>query len=178
RLADCLRVEFGTDTSERVRGYFAILDALQPEAQPGSRREHLDELSERLRLLSKAADDGRAIDASIIIPVFNCVGYTLACVLSLLEHGANSRFEIIIADDASSDETAAVFGAIGGVVRCLTRETNQGFIGNCNLAAREARGRHVVLLNNDTFVLDGWLDELLAPLQRFNGVGLTGSKLL
>ena len=74
--------------------------------------------------------------------------------------------------------TAAVFGAIGGVVRCLTQEANQGFIGNCNLAAREARGRHIVLLNNDTFVLEGWLDELLLPFERFSGVGLTGSKLL
>jgi GT2 family glycosyltransferase len=96
----------------------------------------------------------------------------------LFEHGSNSRFEVIIADDASSDETAAVFGAIGGVVRCATQRANQGFIGNCNIAAREARGRYVVLLNNDTFVLDGWLNELLAPFERFAGVGLTGSKLL
>jgi glycosyltransferase involved in cell wall biosynthesis len=36
----------------------------------------------------------------------------------------------------------------------------------------------VVLLNNDTFVLDGWLDELLAPFTRFADVGLAGSKLL
>ncbi|HEY4472550.1 MAG TPA: glycosyltransferase [Stellaceae bacterium] len=178
QLADFLRSEFGGDTLERVRGYFGIIDALAPDAEPALRREHLDSLTERLRLLSKAADDGRPIDASIVIPVFNSIGYTIACVLSLLEHGANSRFEIIIADDASSDETAAVFGAIGGVVRCVTQETNQGFSGNCNRAAREARGRYVALLNNDTFVLEGWLDELLAPFECFSGVGLTGSKLL
>src|SRR5262249_57016283 len=82
RLADFLRVEFGPDTAERVHGYFAIVDALRPEAEPGFRREHLEDLTECLRLLSKAADDGRPIDASIIIPVFNCLGYTLACVLS------------------------------------------------------------------------------------------------
>jgi glycosyltransferase involved in cell wall biosynthesis len=34
------------------------------------------------------------------------------------------------------------------------------------------------LLNNDTLILDHWLDELLAPFDRFNGVGLVGSKLL
>src|SRR5580704_9543662 len=39
-------------------------------------------------------------------------------------------------------------------------------------------GRYVVLLNNDTLILDHWLDELLAPFGRFNGVGLVGSKLL
>ena len=178
RLADFLRNEFGNATDDRVRGYFAIVDALRPEADADLRRELLDEVTQRLGLLSKAADDGRPIDASIIVPVFNCVGYTLACVLSLFEHGANSRFEIIIADDASSDETAAVFGAVGGVVRCLTHATNQGFVGNCNLAAREANGRVIALLNNDTFVLEGWLDELLMPFERFTGVGLTGSKLL
>jgi GT2 family glycosyltransferase len=178
RLANFLRNEFSNDTAERVRGYFAIVEALMPGAEPGLRREHLDDLTERLQLLSKAADDGRPIDASIIIPVFNCVSYTIACVLSLFEHGANSRFEIIIADDASTDETAAVFGAIGGGVRCVTQDGNQGFIRNCNIAARHASGRHVVLLNNDTFVLEGWLDELLAPFDRLADVGLTGSKLL
>ena len=178
RLADFLRSEFGGDTVERVRGYFAVIDALMSDAEQGLRREHLDSLTERLRLLSKAADDGRPIDASIVLPVFNSIGYTIACVLSLFEHGANSRFEIIVADDASSDETAAVFGAIGGVVRCVTQVANQGFNGNCNRAAREARGRYVAFLNNDTFVLEGWLDELLAPFERFSGIGLTGSKLL
>jgi GT2 family glycosyltransferase len=178
RLADFLRNEFSGDTAERVRGYFAITDALAPDAEPALRREQLDELTGRLQRLSKAADDGRPVEASIIIPVFNSVGFTIACAVSLFEHGSNSRFEVIIADDASSDETAAVFGAIGGVVRCVTQRANQGFIGNCNIAAHEARGRYVVLLNNDTFVLDGWLDELLAPFERFAGVGLTGSKLL
>src|SRR5207248_11247085 len=78
RLTDFLRNEFSADTAERVRGYFAIVDALRPEAEPAQRRQHLDEFSARLRLLSKAADDGRSIDASIIVPVFNCIGYTLA----------------------------------------------------------------------------------------------------
>src|SRR5205085_5817582 len=93
RLADFLRSEFGGDTVERVRGYFAVIDALMPDAERGLRREHLDSLTERLRLLSKAADDGRPIDASIVLPVFNSIGYTIACVLSLFEHGANSRLK-------------------------------------------------------------------------------------
>src|SRR2546423_1777595 len=78
----------------------------------------------------------------------------------------------------SSDETEAVVSALGGAVRCITHAENYGFIGNCNLSARAASGEYLVLLNNDTIVLDNWLDELLAPFGRFRNVGLVGSKLL
>jgi O-antigen biosynthesis protein len=68
--------------------------------------------------------------------------------ISLLEHVSTARYEIIIGDDVSPDETAAVFAAVGGVVRCVTHQTNAGFIRNCNLSAGYATGRYVVLLNN------------------------------
>ena len=178
RLEEFLRHEFSADSAARVRTYFEIIDDLEGNTDQTSRRACLDRLVERLQRLSTTANDSRPIDASIVIPAFNSVEFTIACALSLFEHASNSRFEIIIADDASTDETAAVFTRIGGLVRCLTQPTNQGFTRNCNLAAAHAGGRYVVLLNNDTFVLDGWLDELLAPFERFDGVGLTGSKLL
>src|SRR5207248_3124701 len=127
---------------------------------------------------SEAADDARPIEASIIVPVFNSVAFTIACAISIFEHASSTRYEIIVADDASSDETADVFAAVGGVLRCVTHRVNGGFIRNCNVAAQKASGSYVVLLNNDTLVLDGWLDELLAPFKRFADVGLAGSKLL
>jgi hypothetical protein len=49
---------------------------------------------------------------------------------------------------------------------------------SCNRGAEAARGRTLVLLNNDTIVTDGWLDELLATFDKMPGVGAVGSKLL
>src|SRR5438552_2465420 len=128
--------------------------------------------------MPQAAEDGLLVEASIIIPAFEHVDYTIAAVISLLEHASSTRYESIIGNNVSSDETADVFTAVGGVLRCITHQANEGFIRNCNLSARHASGDYIVLLNNDTLILDGWLDELLAPFRRFAGVGLTGSQLI
>ena len=178
RLAAFLKDEFNADTAKRVLGYFDIIEGLEAETDPASRRDRLADLAARMRRMSEAGDDGRPIEASVIIPAFEHVEYTIAAVISLLEHGSSTRYEIVIGNNVSSDETADVFSAVGGLVRCITHELNEGFIRNCNLSARHASGRYVVLLNNDTIILDGWLDELLAPFKRFVDVGLTGSKLL
>lgn len=178
-LEEYLSDEYGVAVAKRVLNYFTIIDSLQREdVATKKRHESVASLIERIRRLSEANDDVREIEASIIIPVYGQIAFTAACVLSLLEHKCTTRYEIIIANDCSTDETRSMFEAVGGILRCVTHETNHGFLRNCNLAAAQARGKYIVLLNNDTLVLDHWLDHLLAPFGRFRNVGLTGSKLL
>lgn len=116
-------------------------------------------------------------DVSIVIPVYNHALQTMACIHSLLELDTELSFEIIIADDASTDDTAAIMGQLGGL-RLVPAKSNQGFILNCNAGAAEARGQFVAFLNNDTLVLPGWLDEMVATFALDDGIGLVGSKLL
>ena len=139
-------------------------------------RRLLDRLRQRAALRTLPA--GRQPDASIIIPVYNNILDTLICISSLLELDSTHDFEVIVADDGSSDATPALVSAIGGPVRHLRQPQNLGFLGNCNAAALQAHGRYIVLLNNDTLVLPGWLDGLLSPFARFEHVGLVGSKLI
>jgi GT2 family glycosyltransferase len=180
KLAELLKEEFGEGSANRVAGYFALVEALHRSG--GAKQEHrgrlIESLTRRMRLLSETADTPGPIHASIVIPVFNRVEYTIAAVISVLEQNSNTRYEIIVGNDASSDETEAVFVGLGGVVRCITHPNNSGFLRNCNLSAQHATGKYLVLLNNDTLVLDNWLDELLVPFDRFTNVGLVGSKLL
>jgi len=116
--------------------------------------------------------------ASIIVPVYNNLLDTLLCLASVLEHPCEASFEIIVADDGSNDATGDIIPSIGGVVRHLRQPSNLGFLGNCNAAAEMAKGSVVVLLNNDTLVLPGWLDGLLSPFERSELVGFVGSKLI
>ncbi|MGB5290965.1 MAG: glycosyltransferase, partial [Lysobacterales bacterium] len=114
---------------------------------------------------------------SIVIPVYNKWNYTAACLCSLLEVKGKYTFEVIVVDDQSSDETAEQLAGIKGLTH-LRNEENLGFVGSCNRGARHARGEYLVLLNNDTQVLDGWLDELIDTFAREPQAGLVGARLV
>lgn len=121
---------------------------------------------------------GETPEISIIIPVHNQIAYTIGCITSVLNSKTRYAIEIIVADDASSDETQSVFSNRIPGLQYLRNNRNLGFLRNCNAAAENARGRALVFLNNDTVVLPGWLDELIGTLEGDSRIGIVGSKLL
>ncbi len=116
-------------------------------------------------------------EVSIVIPVYNKWVYTAACLRSLAETECQADFEVIVVDDQSSDETPARLEGVEGLVS-IRNEQNRGFVESCNRAAESARGRYIVMLNNDTQVMDGWLDELIDTFRRFPDTGIAGAKLV
>ena len=119
-----------------------------------------------------------APDVSIVVPVYNQVAFTLACIDALVAHRTALSFEILVGDDGSSDATVDALRIPIRGVRHVRHEQNLGFVRNCNATAALARGRYVVFLNNDTQVLPNWLDELVGVLERDPAIGLAGSKLV
>jgi len=118
-----------------------------------------------------------SIDYSIIIPVFNKARFTKQCLDTLRPtlEGAGEG-EVIVIDNASSDETPALLSEYPWV-RVIRNEKNLGFAGANNQGARLARGEFLVLLNNDTQALPGWLAAMIKTA-REPGVGAVGAKLL
>ncbi|MFZ9583528.1 MAG: glycosyltransferase [Pseudohongiellaceae bacterium] len=114
---------------------------------------------------------------SIVIPVFNKIEYTFHCLDAVLRSSSGVACEVIVVDDCSSDRTAAVLADISGI-RVLRNETNQGFIRSCNRGAAAARGRYLLLLNNDTEPQPGWLEALLNTFVDQPDCGMVGAKLL
>ena len=114
---------------------------------------------------------------SIVIPVYNKIEYTVACLRSLAEHAGATAFEVIVVDDGSSDATPAQLAQIDGI-HPLRNERNLGFIGSCNAGAAAASGEYVLFLNNDTVVTHGWLDALIACFAEEADAGLVGAKLV
>ena len=115
--------------------------------------------------------------ASIIVPVYNQFAHTLGCLRALAAAGDATAFEVIVVDDASSDETAQRLPLIEGL-RWHRNAGNRGFIHACNAGAALARGVYVVFLNNDTAVQPGWLDALIGTFAAFPRAGLVGAKLV
>ena len=131
-----------------------------------------------IRALAEAIPIVPKPDVSIIIPAYNQLRFTLACIHSILSDQSRYSYEIIVADDCSTDATAEVFKSRIRHVLHSRPPSNLGFLRNCNHAAKMAKGKHIVLLNNDTYVLPGWLNELIEPLERDENIGLVGSKLI
>ncbi|MDR3388638.1 MAG: glycosyltransferase [Rudaea sp.] len=114
---------------------------------------------------------------SIVIPVYNKIAYTAACLRSLAADAGEVPFEIIVVDDGSSDATPQRLGEIGGI-RFIRNAQNLGFVGSCNAGADCAKGEFVAFLNNDTVVVAGWLKALLACFGEEPDAGLVGAKLV
>lgn len=117
------------------------------------------------------------VEVSIIIPVFNHWGTTLACLKSIARRSGALAYEVVVVDDASTDETAREIDRIPGLVH-VRNEENQGFIDSCNRGAEAARGEYLVFLNNDTVVASGWLEAMLGTFREIPQTGLVGAKLV
>lgn len=114
---------------------------------------------------------------SIVIPVHNKFTMTHTCLASIAAALNIASYEVIVVDDGSTDETTTMESLIKNVT-VVRNKAALGFVGACNAGLAEARGEYTVMLNNDTEVFAGWLDELLDPFQRFEQVGMTGAKLI
>lgn len=114
---------------------------------------------------------------SIVIPVYNKIAYTLACLKSLAAHAGEASFEVIVVDDCSTDDTVERLADIDGV-RTIRNALNLGFVGSCNAGAAAAQGEYLLFLNNDTVVTPGWLEALLRCFAEESDAGLVGAKLV
>lgn len=114
---------------------------------------------------------------SIVIPVYNQFEYTYLCVRSIMENSGSVRYEILIGDDCSSDLTTQIEEIISGL-RVIRNEKNLRFLLNCNNAAKQAKGRYILFLNNDTQVQKNWLQPLVDLIESADDIGMVGSKLV
>ncbi len=137
------------------------------------------EFSEGGFLKLPTAEESTAPLVSIVIPAYNEVSYTYACIRSIIEHTDFDKtpYEVILADDVSTDATTEIGRYIDGLVISRNIE-NLGFLKNCNRAAALAKGSYLFFLNNDTKVTDGWLESLICLMEKDETIGLCGSKLV
>ncbi|HBA48965.1 MAG TPA: glycosyl transferase family 2 [Lachnospiraceae bacterium] len=114
---------------------------------------------------------------SIVIPVYNQFEYTYNCVKSIIRNSGDVTYEVIIANDCSTDVTKEIEKIVENV-RLITTEQNVRFLLNCNNAAKHARGKYILFLNNDTQVQENWLQPLVRLIESADDIGMVGSKLI
>ncbi len=116
------------------------------------------------------------MQVSFIIPVFNQLAYTQACLASLKANLPDHlTCEIILIDDGSTDATRDFLRELPPPHVVLFNERNLGYAASNNRAARIAQGKLLALLNNDLVLEPGWLEPLLAAFERFPRAGVVGN---
>jgi GT2 family glycosyltransferase/SAM-dependent methyltransferase len=145
----------------------------------------------RPTVLPPAAQEGSALEApeliqmpehekpqvSLIIPVHTHAALTQACLRSIRTYTAGVRYEVILVDDTADDETQKLLDRVRGA-RIIRNQSNLGFLRSMNRGASVARGRWLVLFNNDTEVTRGWLTAMLKCASSANDVGVVTPKFI
>jgi len=117
------------------------------------------------------------IKASVIVITYNGRQHLDACFKSLGKQSAEP-YETMLIDNGSQDGSADFVRGNFPRVRVIESQTNLGFAGGNNLAAKEATGDVLVFLNDDTEVDPDWLERLLSPFDSDPRVAIVGCKMI
>jgi len=98
---------------------------------------------------------------SVVVLAYESGGLLAECLASL-QRQTFSDFEIVLADNASSDGAPQAAAAADPQIRLIENGANLGFAAGINRGAAASRGRWIALLNPDAFAEPDWLERLLA----------------
>jgi GT2 family glycosyltransferase len=163
----------------RIRAKFLHAERFQPTATPALYFENgpKDAALPPLAFPPVAATPSGRARVTIIIPHYGDAAMTFNCLRSIQENSPAGKYEVLVQDDASPQPIADALAQVTGA-RFERNDRNLGFLGNCNRAAELALGEILLFLNNDTIVLPGWLDAILAVFDDHPEAGLVGAKLI
>jgi len=100
---------------------------------------------------------------SIVIPHWNNVDILSECLESISATNFDN-FEIIVVDNASSDNSASWVKSNYPNVKLIENDQNYGYAGGCNIGAEVASGDYLIFLNNDTVQDKDWISNLIKTI--------------
>ena len=118
------------------------------------------------------------IKASIVIPTFNRASDVIDCLNSILQSDYKN-IEIIVVDNASSDDTVAkIEENFSGKVKLIKADVNLGAGGGRNRGAKEARGDYLLFVDSDNIIDKKMIGELVDFFNNHDECGMVGPLML
>lgn len=114
---------------------------------------------------------------SIITVNYNGMEDTCQMIYSLKNYISAFPYEIIVVDNASSCDEASFIQTKFPDVKCIRSNKNLGFAGGNNLGISRAKGKYILLLNNDTYIENSTLSELTRLLELNPAIGAVSPKI-
>ncbi len=119
------------------------------------------------------------MDISFIIVNWNTCRLLLDCIASIRRTVTDCRYEIFVVDNGSADGSpAAVRREFGETVQLIENPENLGFARANNQALRLARGTYLVLVNSDTVLEPGAIQELILFLEQHPAAAMAGPRMV
>lgn len=118
---------------------------------------------------------------SIIIGNYNTPKLTRECVESIYRYWPKCSFEVIVVDDASTDNSMDVLRELEKKfknLKVLQNIKNSGFVRTNNKGLHKSKGDYKLLLNSDTLIHQGTIDSLISFAEKTPDAGVVGSRLL
>lgn len=172
-------------------GWPALADFLHSRKQSGPMGQppvpfldpaagHTDEELAAL-IADEAKPSGGSPLVTVIVPTYQNVTDTLRCIYALVTAPDATPFITHVVDDASPDRAGDTLRRLlddVASIKVVQNTDNLGFLRSVNAAVADVETPYIYLLNNDTFVLPGFLDRLIETFERYDRVGAAGGKLL
>src|SRR5690606_29088553 len=150
----------------------------RPGARRGPRGAGALSLAGRRRGHARRHLRGGIVSLAIVIVAYNAVAELSAALESLSAAPPSTPGEIVVVDNASTDDVSGLVRGRFPGVRLIEAGANLGFARGVNLGIRNSSSDYVLLLNPDTTVPPGAIDRLVAALQQAPDVGAIGPRLV
>ncbi len=118
------------------------------------------------------------LDVSIVIVNYNVREFLQQCLESIDRSRHTLRYEVIVVDNDSHDQSVPILQHKFPHVRFIALEENLGFGRANNIGIRQARGRYILLLNPDTLIQEDTIETMVRYMDEHPEVGISGCKVL
>lgn len=115
---------------------------------------------------------------SIIILSYNTKELIRKCLTSVYSTIKSTSFEVIVVDNASSDQSVAMIKTDFKKVHLIESKENLGFGNGINLGVKSATGKYVLFLNSDAELQADVFDQMISFMESNEKIGVLGGKLL
>ncbi|MBI2793269.1 MAG: glycosyltransferase [Ignavibacteria bacterium] len=117
-------------------------------------------------------------DVSVLIVNYNVKDYLLQCLRSVKASEGTASIEIIVVDNASSDNSISELRELFPDVVWVELPENIGFGRGNNVGLKHCKGKYVLFLNPDTLIAHNTVQTMVDYLEAHSDVGLAGCKVL
>jgi GT2 family glycosyltransferase len=118
-----------------------------------------------------------SIDLSIVIVSYNTKRLLKKCLESIFRFQKDISYEVILVDNHSLDESAAMVREKFPQVLVLENIRNLGFAAACNQGIKISRGRFILLLNPDTEFTKGGITDMVRFMESQKQIGICGPRM-